>query len=138
MFRESKKYQTDVSDESSGSEEVDNCSLKKTSNPVNKASIQNYKLLKTIGSGLFSKVKLAASKNHSNQFYAIKIIKRHHVEKISLQMFKQILLNEVTLLQKMNHQNIIRLVEYNCNGEILTKASGKTIMIYFIVLELVE
>lgn len=38
----------------------------------------------------------------------------------------------------MNHPNIIRLVEYNVNGEIITKDSGKTIMIYFIVLELVE
>jgi 5'-AMP-activated protein kinase catalytic alpha subunit len=38
----------------------------------------------------------------------------------------------------MNHPNIIRLVEYNCNGEIIVKESGKTIMIYFIVLELVE
>ena len=60
------------------------------------------------------------------------------MEKISLTMFKQILLNEVTLLQKMSHPNIIRLVEYNCNGEIVVKDSGKTIQIYFIVLELVE
>lgn len=60
------------------------------------------------------------------------------MEKISLHMFKQILLNEVTLLQKMDHPNIIRLVEYNCNGEIVVKESGKTIQIYFIVLELVE
>lgn len=48
------------------------------------------------------------------------------------------MLNEVTLLQKMNHPNIIRLVEYNCDGETVTKPSGKTIQIYFIVLELVE
>jgi hypothetical protein len=38
----------------------------------------------------------------------------------------------------MSHPNIIRLVEYNCNGEIVVKDSGKTIQIYFIVLELVE
>jgi len=38
----------------------------------------------------------------------------------------------------MDHPNIIRLVEYNCNGEIVVKNSGKTIQIYFIVLELVE
>ena len=54
-------------------------------------------------------------------------------------MFKQIMLNEVTLLKRSNHPNIIRLVEYNCNdGEIVVKNSGKTIQIYFIVLELVE
>ena len=33
---------------------------------MSQASIKNYKLLKTIGKGLYSKVKLAASKNHSN------------------------------------------------------------------------
>jgi len=125
-----KSFENDFDNESSECDQGgadDNCSLKLTNNPINKASITNYKLLKTIGCGLYSKVKLAASKNHSNQFYAIKIIKRHHVEKISLTMFKQILLNEVTLLQKMNHPNIIRLVEYNCNGEIVVKDSGKTI-----------
>ena len=82
-------------------------SLKCTTNPINCATIQNYKLLKTIGKGLYSKVKLAASKTHSNKFYAIKIIKRHHVEKISLDIFKKIMLNEVTLLQKLDHPNII-------------------------------
>ena len=63
--------------------------------------------MKTIGKGLYSKVKLAASKTHSNNFYAIKIIKRHDVEKVSLNIFKQILLNEVTLLQQLDHPNII-------------------------------
>lgn len=48
------------------------------------------------------------------------------------------MLNEVTLLQKLNHPNIIQLVEYNCDGEIVVKNSGKTIQIFFIVLELVE
>jgi serine/threonine protein kinase len=112
--------------------------LKCSTNPINQASIQNYKLLKTIGKGLYSKVKLAASKTHANNFYAIKIIKRHDVEKVSLALFKQIMLNEVTLLQKLDHPNIIQLVEYNCDGEIVVKNSGKTIQIFFIVLELVE
>ena len=53
-------------------------------------------------------------------------------------MFRKIMINEVTLLRKMDHPNIIRLVEYNCDGEIIVKDSGKTIQIYFIVLELVE
>lgn len=150
-MNDKKLYQNEISDTSDDNEgftskkmkrdnkkqEVD-YSLKLTSNHVNKASITNYKLLKTIGKGLYSKVKLAASKTHSNQFYAIKIIKRHHVEKVSLSMFRQILLNEVTLLNKMDHPNIIKLVEYNVNGEIVVKKNSKTIQIYFIVLELVE
>ena len=66
----------------------DDQSLKLTSNDIGDATITNYKLLKTIGCGLYSKVKLAASKEHSNQFYAIKIIKRHHVEKVGLKVFQ--------------------------------------------------
>ncbi len=38
----------------------------------------------------------------------------------------------------MNHPNIIKLVEYNCDGEIVIKPSGKAIQVFFIVLELVE
>lgn len=102
ITQEKKKYQEKNIESSESSDEVkkpiNNCSLKKTSNAINQATIKNYKLLKTIGKGLYSKVKLAASKNHSNQFYAIKIIKRHHVEKVSLDLFQKILLNEVTLL----------------------------------------
>jgi hypothetical protein len=38
----------------------------------------------------------------------------------------------------MDHPNIIKLVEYNCEGEIVIKPSGKAIQVFFIVLELVE
>lgn len=37
------------------------------------------------------------------------------------------MLNEVTLLQKLEHPNIIELIEYNCDGEIVIKRSGRTI-----------
>lgn len=37
----------------------DEYSLKLTSNNIDEASINNYKLLKTIGCGLYSKVKFA-------------------------------------------------------------------------------
>ena len=47
-------------------------------------------------------------------------------------------MNEVSLLRKLHHPNIIQLIEYNCDGELVVKNSGKTIQIYFIVLELVE
>lgn len=38
----------------------------------------------------------------------------------------------------MDHPNIIKLVEYNCQGEILIKPNGKASQVFFIVLELVE
>ena len=82
-------------------------------------------------------MKLAKSLE-SKRFYAVKIIKRHRVEQINLQAFKKILTNEVDLIQSMNHPNIIKLVEYNIEGELIIKPSGKAIQVFFIVLELVE
>lgn len=38
----------------------------------------------------------------------------------------------------MNHPNIIKLVEYNIDGEVIIKPCGKAIQVFFIVLELVE
>lgn len=52
------------------------------------ATIKKYRLLKTLGKGNYSKVKLARIKDDYNGFYAIKIIKRHHVERIGLNAFK--------------------------------------------------
>jgi serine/threonine protein kinase len=57
---------------------------------------------------------------------------------VNLEAFKKIIKNEVILLKSMNHSNIIKLVEYNCDGELVTKKNGKTIQVFFIVLELVE
>ena len=82
-------------------------------------------------------MKLAKSLDNQ-RFYAVKIIKRHRVEQINLQAFKKILTNEVDLIQSMNHPNIIKLVEYNIQGELIIKPSGKAIQVFFIVLELVE
>jgi serine/threonine protein kinase len=55
-----------------------------------------------------------------------------------LAAFKKIIKNEVHLLETMKHPNIIKLVEYNYEGEIVIKPSGKAIQVFFIVLELVE
>lgn len=62
----------------------------------------------------------------SKNFFAIKIIKKHHVPVELLATYKRVLNNEVTLLNSLNHPNIIRLVEYNTDeGELIVKKSGK-------------
>lgn len=38
----------------------------------------------------------------------------------------------------MDHPNIIKLVDYNIDGELVIKQSGRAIQVFFIVLELVE
>ena len=83
------------------------------------------------------RVKLAQD-NRTGQFLAVKIIKRHHVEWLSLPTFQKILNNEVHLLQNIQHENIINLIDWNCQGELVINNSGRAVQIFFIVLELVE
>ena len=59
------------------------------------------------------------------------------MEGISLTVFKQILTNEVQLLKSLKNPHIIRLIDYNTDGEIVHK-NNRTTEIYFNVLELVE
>ena len=49
---------------------------------------------------------LARNINTEN-LYAIKIISKDDAVKVSLSTFRKVLNNEVQILQKMNHQNII-------------------------------
>ena len=74
----------------------------------------------------------------TKRYHAIKIIKRHKVESVSLTRFKRVLENEVALLASMKHQNVIKLCEYNLSGELVVKPDGRCIQIFFIVLELVD
>lgn len=44
----------------------------------------------------------------------------------------------MALLAQMNHSHVIKLHEYNLEGEVIVKPCGQCIQIYFIVLELVD
>lgn len=57
--------------------------------------------------------------------YAIKIISKDDATKVNLATFQRVLKNEVEILQKLNHQNIIKLVEYNLEGDIVYLENGK-------------
>lgn len=69
--------------------------------------IQQYELGKTLGTGAFSKVKLATDTNTGIQ-YAIKIISREMVVK---QQMEEQLKKEINIMHKLKHPNIIELVE---------------------------
>ena len=75
---------------------------------------------------------------HTGNLYAVKIISRDDAEKVSLSTFTKVLSNEVEILQKLNHQNIIQLVEYNLEGEYVYLADGNKILVFYIVLEFAE
>ena len=92
--------------------------------------IDNYLLEKCIGTGAFSKV-YVTKKEGDSKLYATKQYERDKIEK-SLAM--KYVKNEVTILQKLNHPNIVKFIDLKktknhfyimmeyCNGGELSKA----------------
>jgi len=69
--------------------------------------VQQYDLGKTLGTGAFSKVKLATDTNTGTQ-YAIKIISREMVVK---QQMEEQMKKEIAIMKMLKHPNIIELHE---------------------------
>ena len=89
-------------------------------------TLGRYQLGRTLGSGVSCKVKLA--RDAANKRYAIKIIK-------SGEVFSELVATEVEILKKLQHPNIINLVEVG-NGALSHPKKG-THTVDYIVLELV-
>ncbi|CDW73506.1 protein kinase domain containing protein [Stylonychia lemnae] len=81
---------------------------------------------------------MLAKNIQTQKLYAIKIISKDDAEKVNLATFQRVLKNEVEILQKLNHQNIIKLVEFNLEGDIVFLENGKQILVFYIVLEFAE
>lgn len=69
--------------------------------------------------------------------YAIKVVTQDDALKVNHSTFMRILNNEVKMLKRLDHQNIVHMVDFNLNGEVLRKKNGKTQLVYYIVLELI-
>jgi serine/threonine protein kinase len=68
----------------------------------------NYKIAKVLGQGSFGKVYLAMNRNFENQV-AIKVIKKSQVNKHAV--YKDLLINELIVLEKTEHPHITRVLE---------------------------
>lgn len=91
---------------------------------------KKYTLTKKIGSGGTSKVYLANKIDNPKELFAVKIIKPNNSNE------SKVFMNEINVLKKINHNNVVRLVD---GGEgVLTKDTGKKYMIQYIVLELIK
>jgi len=66
--------------------------------------MENYHIIKKIGSGSFATVYLAQSEN---QLYALKVINKTEITAI----YEQKLNNEIKILKKINHPNIVKLYD---------------------------
>lgn len=65
-----------------------------------------YELRDVLGTGAFSQVVLGESKEHPGQLHAIKCI-----DKKALKGKEDSLDNEIKVLRKLRHNNIVRLIE---------------------------
>ena len=92
--------------------------------------LDDYVLVKTLGSGYNSKVKLAFHKKE-NKYYAAKIIRN----KVHVNSNIKALKNEIAILTKLSHPNILNIKEYNEDG-VYTKKNGKSYKTKYVILDL--
>jgi 5'-AMP-activated protein kinase catalytic alpha subunit len=88
------------------------------------SKLGKYILLRTLGSGAYSKVKLARD-SETGRFYAIKMMKPAKEEQ-SRKMIESVIAEVQTMSQfkKEDHPYIVNLIEYNKEG-ILEKENGQ-------------
>lgn len=96
------------------------------------SQLGNYTLLRTLGSGANSKVKLALH-NQTGDHFAVKILKKGNKNLDSA--FLSLVLTEVETMSELSHPNIVNFIEYSKEGVVM-KESGKKEHVIYIVLEL--
>jgi serine/threonine protein kinase len=89
------------------------------------ASVGNYLLIQSLGSGFNSKVKLGQHVDTGKR-YAVKILK---------DVFNKFISNEIETLNKIQHENMVNLIEFLPNVDYVKK-NGTTKKVTAIVLEL--
>lgn len=89
-------------------------------------------MVKTLGSGANSKVKLGIDKSTNRQF-AVKILKKGNPNLDS--KFLELVMTEVATMSTLSHANIVNLIEYGKDG-IVEKSNGTKEHVIYIILEL--
>jgi serine/threonine protein kinase len=96
------------------------------------STLGKYNILKTLGSGANSKVKLGQDKE-TGRMFAVKILKKDNPNNNS--KFLELVMTEVHTMTKLSHGNIINIIEYNRDG-VVEKSNGAKLPVIYIVLEL--
>lgn len=99
---------------------------------MDKGTLDRYRILRTLGEGGFSKVKLV--KDDQNHRYAAKIFKSLSSELSERK--EDSLMNEVNNLKSIRHPNILSFVKYQENGAYTKR--GVTRRVTYILTELCE
>ena len=90
-----------------------------------------YKFISTINAGLNSKVKLV-QRIGSSQSLAMKMVKN---KGILYSLLKNELENEISILSSLNDEHIIKIIDHNLQGELVSNKKKKEKTISYIVLE---
>ena len=94
--------------------------------------IDNFLLIKTLGAGFNSKVKLGLN-TEDGKYYAVKIIKdTSHIDSNI-----KAILNETKVLQELEHPNIIKLYNMSNDG-LQTKPDGRTKKVMYATIQLAQ
>lgn len=94
-----------------------------------------YEILKSLGEGNTSKVYLARSLENSVNHVAVKILKDEFLRRDNDSILS--VHNEITILKNLDHNGIIRMIDYGDAGQVL-KPSGRVIdNLVFIIMEFV-
>lgn len=96
------------------------------------AKLDQYLLVKNLGSGYTSKVKLAYEKS-SNKYFAAKIIR----SKVHIGSNIKAIKNEINLLSSLSHPNIVNMVAFKEDG-LYTKKNGQSYITKYVILELAD
>jgi len=97
-------------------------------------TLGKYTLLRTLGTGANSKVKLAVDPA-TKSYVAIKILKKGNPKLDS--KFLELVMTEVQTMEALSHTNILNMLEYSKDG-VVKKSNGTTESVIYIVLELAQ
>lgn len=92
--------------------------------------VDDYILVKTLGAGVNSEVKLAYN-SEDGQYYALKLIKTT----TNIESNKKAMLAEYNVLSQLEHKNIVRLYSMSNDGA-MTTSDGKTSKVMYAVIQL--
>lgn len=100
----------------------------------NRARLDDYVILKTLGTGYTGKVKLGRDMN-SGQLYALKILDPTKMDTQKLSKVVKSLENELAVMQNLQHPNIVRFLGLNTSG-VYVNRKGKEKTVAYAVIEL--
>ena len=100
----------------------------------NKARLDNYVILKTLGTGYTGKVKLGRDMTNG-QLYALKILDPTKMDAQKLTKVVKSLENELAVMQNLQHKNIVRFLGLHTSGAYVSR-TGKQKTVAYAIIEL--